>query len=98
MIAHRNTQSLITKEERTVRPRLVFARINSGPRTQLLIGEEASSAIGTRAEEPWLRRVEAHVEDAQPACVLRMPTKNLHGNDERVLHQVRVPVGKKEKK
>lgn len=52
-----------------------------------LLGEEANGGVGSGGEDPRLRGVKGHVEDAEVVSD-GVTSEDLHGDDQRVLQQV----------
>lgn len=59
-----------------------------------LLGEEADGGISTRGEDPWLRGVKRHIQNAEVVSH-HMTSEDFHWNDERVLQQVTVGVARR---
>lgn len=58
-----------------------------GSKVKWVLGEQADGGISTGREDPRLRRVEGHVEDAQVVGD-HMTSEDLDWDDQRILQQV----------
>lgn len=93
--------SVITSHTQTCRQLSSFTLIKNnkeknlrGSKVKWVLGEQADSGIGTGREDPRLRRVEGHVEDAQVVGD-HMTSEDLDWDDQRILQQVAEGAGQR---